>query len=84
MKKEEEPQNIELISEIPTDASFNLHHVSFRYIGSDVEVLKDLDLQIPANKITAIVGVSGKTTLMKLLLKFYEPNFDIQDLFCKL
>src|SRR5690606_39239670 len=36
----------------------------------------DLDLTIPANKITAIVGTSGsgKTTLMKLLLKFYEPN----------
>ncbi len=54
----------------------NLEKVSFRYIGSDVEVLKDLDLYIPANKITAIVGVSGsgKTTLMKLLLKFYDPN----------
>jgi ATP-binding cassette subfamily B protein len=39
-------------------------------------VLKDLDLIIPSNKITAIVGTSGsgKTTLMKLLLKFYEPN----------
>tara|TARA_B110000879_G_C11159974_1_gene508602 strand:- start:1602 stop:2285 length:684 start_codon:yes stop_codon:yes gene_type:complete len=39
-------------------------------------VLKKLDLVIPANKITAIVGASGsgKTTLMKLLLKFYEPN----------
>jgi ATP-binding cassette subfamily B protein len=39
-------------------------------------VLQDLDLIIPSNKITAIVGVSGsgKTTLMKLLLKFYDPN----------
>lgn len=50
--------------------------MSFRYIGSDQLVLKDLDLEIPSNKVTAIVGVSGsgKTTLMKLLLKFYEPN----------
>jgi ATP-binding cassette subfamily B protein len=50
--------------------------VSFRYIGSDQLVLKELDLEIPANKITAIVGASGsgKTTLMKLLLKFYAPN----------
>jgi ATP-binding cassette subfamily B protein len=39
-------------------------------------VLKDLDLEIPSNKIMAIVGTSGsgKTTLMKLLLKFYDPN----------
>ena len=39
-------------------------------------ILKNLDLTIPANKVTAIVGTSGsgKTTLMKLALKFYEPN----------
>jgi ATP-binding cassette subfamily B protein len=50
--------------------------VHFRYTGSNEEVLKGLDLTIPANKITAIVGTSGsgKTTLMKLLLKFYEPQ----------
>ncbi|WP_339633206.1 peptidase domain-containing ABC transporter, partial [Bizionia echini] len=56
--------------------NLELSKVSFRYIGSDQLVLKDLDLMIPANKITAIVGTSGsgKTTLMKLLLKFYEPN----------
>ncbi len=40
------------------------------------EVIKDLSLEIPANKITAIVGASGsgKTTLMKILLKFYEVS----------
>jgi ATP-binding cassette subfamily B protein len=75
-KEDEEPQNEERISEIPTNSNLNLHKVSFRYIGSDQLVLKELDLEIPTNKITAIVGVSGsgKTTLMKLLLKFYEPN----------
>jgi ATP-binding cassette subfamily B protein len=75
-KEDEEPQNEERISEIPINSNLNLHKVSFRYIGSDQLVLKELDLEIPTNKITAIVGVSGsgKTTLMKLLLKFYEPN----------
>jgi ATP-binding cassette subfamily B protein len=50
--------------------------LSFRYIGSVIPVLENLNLTIPANKVTAIVGTSGsgKTTLMKLLLKFYEPN----------
>jgi ATP-binding cassette subfamily B protein len=75
-KDDEEQLDDEKITEISHNLDLDLENVSFRYIGSDIEVLKDLDLNIPANKITAIVGVSGsgKTTLMKLLLKFYEPN----------
>ena len=75
-KEDEEPENKEYISEIPKNSTIHLNKVSYRYIGSDQMVLKELDLEIPANKITAIVGASGsgKTTLMKLLLKFYDPN----------
>lgn len=75
-KEDEEPQNEERISVILANSKFTLNKLSFRYIGSDKLVLEELDLEIPANKITAIVGVSGsgKTTLMKLLLKFYNPN----------
>ena len=75
-KEDEEQQGIEKITDIPLDVNLQLSKVSFRYIGSDQLVLKDLDLEIPAKKITAIVGVSGsgKTTLMKLLLKFYDSN----------
>jgi ATP-binding cassette subfamily B protein len=75
-KEDEEPENKEYISEIPKNSTIHLNQVSFRYIGSDKLVLRELDLEIPANKITAIVGASGsgKTTLMKLLLKFYTPN----------
>jgi ATP-binding cassette subfamily B protein len=75
--KEDETQNDEeKIHDIPQDADIVIKDLSFRYIGSDVNVLENLNLTIPANKITAIVGTSGsgKTTLMKLLLKFYEPN----------
>lgn len=53
------------------------NNVSFTYPGAGNEpVLKDINLQIPQGKTTAIVGVSGsgKTTLLKLLLKFYEPQ----------
>lgn len=62
-------------ADIPEDTDFTLTNVHFRYTGSHEEVIKGLDLTIPANKITAIVGTSGsgKTTLMKMLLKFYEP-----------
>lgn len=63
------------VQDIPENADFSLSNVHFRYTGSHEEVIKELDLIIPANKITAIVGTSGsgKTTLMKMLLKFYEP-----------
>ena len=39
-------------------------------------MLEDLNLEIPKNKVTAIVGASGsgKTTIVKLLLGFYPPN----------
>lgn len=75
-KEDEEQQDAEKITDIPLDANLELSKVSFRYIGSEQMVLEDLDLTIPSNKVTAIVGVSGsgKTTLMKLLLKFYDPN----------
>lgn len=75
-KEDEEQQDDEKTHDIPKDAGIVVKNVSFRYIGSQDAVLKNLDLEIPANKITAIVGVSGsgKTTLMKLLLKFYEPE----------
>lgn len=76
-EKEDEAQQEEAqTNEIPLESDIALKDVSFRYIGSDTNVLDNLNLNIPDNKITAIVGTSGsgKTTLMKLLLKFYEPN----------
>ena len=73
-KEDEEKPGDEKITTIPENAAINLNNISFRYVGGLEPVLKDLTLEIPANKITAIVGVSGsgKTTLMKLLLRFYE------------
>lgn len=75
-KEDEDGLDTEKIGDIPILADLKLSRVSFRYTGSDRFVLKGLDLDIPANKITAIVGTSGsgKTTLMKLLLKFYSPD----------
>jgi ATP-binding cassette subfamily B protein len=47
-------------------------HVTFRYDKADV--LKDIDLQLPAGKLTAFVGASGagKTTAAQLIPKFWE------------
>lgn len=79
-KEDETQQEQNQTNQIPQNNDIILKDVSFRYIGSDIVVLDNLNLTIPANKITAIVGTSGsgKTTLMKLLLKFYEPiNGDV-------
>nr|WP_216352832.1 peptidase domain-containing ABC transporter [Cellulophaga omnivescoria] len=52
-------------------------NISFRYGGRKSPlVLKNINLTIPYNKVTAIVGESGsgKTTLLRLLLKLYNPT----------
>ena len=50
--------------------------VSFTYPGTDVPVLEDVGLHLPAGSTVAIVGENGagKTTLAKLLMRFYEPT----------
>lgn len=51
--------------------------VSFKYAGTaSPYVLKNINLEIPVGKTTAIVGASGsgKTTLLKLILGFYYPE----------
>jgi ATP-binding cassette subfamily B protein len=75
-REDEEPKGSEKIDELPFEPSIKLNKVSFQYSGPESNwVLRNLNLEIPYNKITAIVGGSGsgKTTLMKLLLKFYDP-----------
>jgi ATP-binding cassette subfamily B protein len=51
-------------------------HVSFAYPGTDRLVLNDVNLDLPAGAVVAVVGDNGagKTTLVKLLAKLYEPT----------
>jgi len=65
------------LSEIPENRELSLNKLSFQYEGPNSPwVLKNLNLKIPANRVTAVVGASGsgKTTLLKLLLGFYKPT----------
>jgi ATP-binding cassette subfamily B protein len=50
--------------------------LSFRYPGSERDVLDGLDLELAAGLCTAIVGVNGagKTTLVKLLTRLHDPT----------
>jgi ATP-binding cassette subfamily B protein len=65
------------LAEAPTTGEgFVFHNVTFCYPGSQRRALLDFNLEIPAGKITAIVGANGagKTTLIKLLCRFYDPD----------
>jgi ATP-binding cassette subfamily B protein len=55
---------------------FELRGVSFRYPGTEREVLRDVSLRIPAGSLMAIVGAtgSGKSTLIHLLARLYDPT----------
>ena len=73
---DEEDANMFRIYEIPEDKDIIIENLSFHYEGpKSPRVLNDINLTIPHNKITAIVGSSGsgKTTLIKMLLGFYPP-----------
>ena len=51
-------------------------HVSFKYPGSEVYALKDINLSFEIGGKMAVVGRngSGKTTFIKLLCRLYEPT----------
>jgi len=51
-------------------------HVTFSYPGTKKTVLKDFSLKIAPGEKIALVGVNGagKTTFVKLLCRFYDPD----------
>jgi len=55
---------------------FEFRNVSFRYPGAENYALKDLDLKFTAGQRLAVVGPngSGKTTMIKLLCRLYDPE----------
>ena len=59
----------------PVAGEIAFSEVQFRFTGSNAG-LSDFSLVVPAGKTTALVGVtgSGKSTVAKLLLRFYESN----------
>ncbi|MGD8396958.1 MAG: ABC transporter transmembrane domain-containing protein, partial [Candidatus Eiseniibacteriota bacterium] len=57
-------------------ATVEFDGVSFAYGEESVAVLSDLDLRVEAGDTVALVGAtgSGKTTIVSLLCRFYEPT----------
>jgi ATP-binding cassette subfamily B protein RaxB len=61
----------------PSDSpALSLEQVSFKYAGTEREILSQVSLQIMPGEVLALVGASGcgKTTLAKLVLGLYPPT----------
>ena len=74
---DEELNLVNKISVLPKDKGISIENVQFSYDGAERNyALHNINLMIPAHKVTAIVGESGsgKTTLIKLLQGFHKPN----------
>lgn len=77
MEDEDELLSVGSTTILPEDKSLILRNVMFQYAAHLPFVLKNIDLCIPENKVTAIVGSSGcgKSTLLKLLIRLYKPSY---------
>lgn len=73
------PQVVEQKSPLylnPVRNAITIKNMTFCYPGSDRTTLKDVSVEIPAGKKTAIVGRSGsgKSTIARLLTRLYDPT----------
>ncbi|KPC52554.1 peptidase domain-containing ABC transporter [Amantichitinum ursilacus] len=66
-----------IAAEVQTEAIVvEVTAVRFRYGPGEPDILRNVDLQLRAGEIVALVGSSGggKTTLLKLILGVYQPD----------
>ncbi|MEV1044045.1 ABC transporter ATP-binding protein [Streptomyces sp. NPDC049916] len=72
----EEPDSASRPAPERLEHGVRLENVSFRYPGSDRDVLTDVSLTLPAGATVALVGENGagKSTLVKLLCGMYRPT----------
>ena len=71
----EEDPTLQKLDLVP-DGDISIENLSFKYSPISPTVLQDINFIIPKGKTTAIVGSSGsgKTSLIKLLLGFYQAS----------
>lgn len=61
---------------LPYDHNITFENVSFRYPGTEREILHNLSFEIRSGEKVALVGVNGagKSTIIKLLCGLYTPD----------
>ena len=61
---------------VPQYPEIEFRNIYFKYPGNDEYTLNNLSFKIESGKKIALIGVNGagKTTVIKLLLRFYEPE----------
>lgn len=72
----EEPEETGSMSPFSVDSyNISFENVDFCYVENE-NVLSDISFTIPNQKLTAIVGDSGsgKSTILNLIAKYYQPN----------
>lgn len=71
-----EPYNIILTKKLLTNPIIEFKNVSFKYEASTQPVLKNVSFMLNNNRKIALVGHSGvgKTTIINLILKLYNPS----------
>lgn len=76
-----QPNNAQPLRQ-PKDASASLQNVHFRYADDAPEVLHGVSLHIAPGSMTALIGASGsgKTTVMRLLARFFDTNAGVVQL----
>ncbi|MBL1408198.1 peptidase domain-containing ABC transporter [Sphingobacterium sp. C459-1T] len=75
--EEEEDIRKDYLTKLPEDRTIELRNLTFRYYGAGNEpIFSKLNLTFPSGRTTAVVGASGsgKTTILKLLLRYYNPE----------
>ena len=76
--QEDEEHDIDMkMSRLPKNRSVEIKNLTFSYSGAERDyAVREINLSIPEQKVTALVGESGcgKSTLIKLLQGFYTPN----------
>lgn len=75
-RDEERPKEKDFVSHKGFNGKIEFRNVTFKYPNTDVEVLKNVSFVIYPGEHFAILGRigSGKSTILKLLLKLYEPT----------
>ena len=69
------PDIIDGANDVEPEPAIMVKNLSFTYSGTEIEVLKDVSFRLPVGGTLGIVGRtgSGKTTLVELLMRLYDP-----------